>query len=168
LDVGLWLAVACIERLLEKHDRVILNWLRGNHDSEKAMTVPLALKMGFRAEPRAELDFIPGKFFVHRHGRVMLFATHGDALRPNEAALFAATQYPKIWGETTKRYAKFGHVHHKATGGTAGSMVWESFETLAAKDAWHAGEGYQADRSMTAITYHNVTGEWSRNRVSVA
>ena len=168
LSVGLKLVVACMERLLQKHDRVILNWLTGNHDSEKALMVPLALKQGFRDEPRVQIDFNPSKFFVHRHGHVMLFATHGDALKPEEAALFAATQYPQIWGETTKRYAKFGHVHHKAQAGTAGSMVWESFETLAAKDAWHAGHGYQADRSMTAITYHAATGEWSRTRVSVA
>ena len=168
LDVGLRLSIACIERLLQKHDRVILNWLTGNHDSEKALMVPLALKQGFRNEPRAQIDFNPSKFFVYRHGRVMLFATHGDELRPERAALFAATQYPQIWGETTKRYAKFGHVHHRAQAGTAGSMVWEWFETLAAKDAWHAGHGYQADRSMTAITYHDVTGEWSRTRVSVA
>jgi hypothetical protein len=168
LQVGLRLSVACIEKLLTKHERVIINWLRGNHDSEIAMAAALAIWAWFRNEPRVEINFNPSKFFIHRHGRTMLFSTHGDALKPAKVVEFVASQYPQIWGETTKRYAKFGHVHHAARGGTVGNMVWESFETLAPKDAWHAGEGYQADRSMTAITYHNVTGEWSRNRVSVA
>ena len=168
LQVGLVLAVSCIERLLAKHKRVIICWLRGNHDPEVALGAALGIWASFRDEPRVQIDFNPSKFFTHQHGKTMLFATHGDALKPEKAALFAATEYPKIWGNTTKRYAKFGHVHHRAQAGTAGSMVWESFETLAAKDAWHAAHGYQADRSMTAITYHNVTGEWSRNRVSVA
>src|SRR6185312_8497649 len=168
LQVGLKLAVACLERLLAKHERVIVCWLRGNHDPEIAMSAALALWAWFRNEPRVEISFNPSKFFVRQFGKTMLFATHGDALKPEKAALFAACEYPEIWGDTTKRYAKFGHVHHSAKGGTAGSMIWERFESLAAKDAWHAGEGYQADRSMTAITYHRQTGEWSRNRVSVA
>ena len=168
LQIGLRLSVRCIEMMLLKHHRVIINWLLGNHDRETARAAALALWAWFRNEPRVEINFNPSRYFVYQHGKTMLFATHGDALRPEKAALFAATEYPKIWGATTKRYAKFGHVHHKATGGTAGSMVWESFETLAPKDAWHAAHGYQSDRSMTAITYHNVTGEWSRNRVSVA
>ena len=168
LQVGMTLAEACIDRLLAKHSKVIVCWLIGNHDPNVAMGAALGLWMKFRNEPRVEINFNPSKFFIHQFGKVMLFATHGDMMKPRDAALFAATEWPKLWGDTTKRYAKFGHVHHSAKGGTAGSMVWESFETLAAKDAWHAGHGYQSDRSMTAITYHNVTGEWSRNRVSVA
>ena len=168
LMVGVKLVIACIDRLLEKHQKVIVAWLYGNHDENAAMGILVALVLKFENNPRVEIRFNPSKFFAHQHGKTMLFATHGDTVTPKDAVEFVASQYPEMWGDTRKRYAKFGHVHHSAKGGTAGRLVWESFETLAAKDAWHAAHGYQSDRSMTAITYHNATGEWSRNRVSVA
>ena len=168
LMVGMKLAIACIDRLLAKHQKVIVAWLYGNHDENASIGVLAALTFKFENNPRVEIRLNTSKFFAHRHGKTMLFATHGDTLKPQSAVEFVASQYPEMWGDTRKRYAKFGHVHHSAKGGTAGKLIWESFETLAAKDAWHAAHGYQSDRSMTAITYHDVTGEWSRNRVSVA
>src|SRR6185312_14137303 len=92
LQVGLRLAVACLERLLAKHERVIVCWLRGNHDPEISMCASLALWAWFRDEPRIEISFNPSKFFVRQFGRTMLFATHGDALKPEKAALFAACE----------------------------------------------------------------------------
>ncbi len=127
----------------------------------------LSLQAWFRDEPRVEIEFNPSKFFVHKHGKTLLAATHGDMVKPTEMVGFVAGKWPDLWGASRKRYAHFGHVHHSARGGEANGLTWESFQTLAAKDAWHAGEGYLSDRSMTAITYHDVTGEFSRNRVSV-
>jgi Calcineurin-like phosphoesterase len=167
LQVGLRLAVSCIDMLLAKHARVIVAWLRGNHDPEVSLAMLIALQAWFRDEPRVEIEFNPSKFFVHKHGKTLLTATHGDMVKPNEMAGFVAGKWPDLWGASRKRYAHLGHVHHSAKGGEANGLTWESFQTLAAKDAWHAGEGYLSDRSMTAITYHDVTGEFSRNRVSV-
>lgn len=167
LEVGIRLAVSCVLKLLRKHDRVVVAWLRGNHDPEVALAAMLALKAWFRDEPRVVLEFNPSKFFAFEFGRVALFATHGDTVKPQELVGFLAAKFPEMWGRTTKRYCDLGHVHHSAKGGEAHGLVWESFQTLAAKDAWHAGEGYLSDRSMTAITYHRVSGEHSRNRVSV-
>ena len=42
----------------------------------------------------------------------------------------------------------------------------ESFNTLAAKDAWHAGEGYQSPRNMVSITLHKARGEVDRFTVA--
>lgn len=167
LQVGLRLAVSCIDMLLAKHERVIIAWLRGNHDPEVSLAMLIALQAWFRDEPRIEIEFNPSKFFVHKHGKTLLTATHGDTVKPIEMIGFVAGKWPELWGSTKKRYAHFGHIHHSAKGGEANGLTWESFQTLAAKDAWHAGEGYLSDRSMTAITYHDVTGEFSRNRVSV-
>src|SRR6185312_1700395 len=168
LQVGIRLAVGCILKLLNKHERVVVAWLRGNHDPEVALGALLALQAWFKDEPRVSLEFNPSKFFAHEFGAVALFATHGDTIKPGpELVGFLASKFPKLWGVTTKRYCALGHVHHSARGGEANGLTWESFQTLAAKDAWHAGEGYLSDRSMTAITYHRAFGEHSRNRVSV-
>lgn len=165
--IGMHLATACIEMLLRKHERVVVWWLAGNHDENVAIALMLGLKSWFKDESRVEIDFNPSKFRSMAHGRTMLVATHGDQLKPKDIAEFSAAKWPEMWGATRHRYAAFGHVHHSAKGGEPRGMVWESFQTLAAKDAWHSGEGYQSGRSMTAITYHQAAGEFSRNRVSV-
>jgi hypothetical protein len=167
LQVGIKLAVACIEMLLAKHKQVVVWWLLGNHDPEVALSAMLALWAWFRDEPRIEIEFNPSKFCVLQHGETMLAATHGDTLRPAQAAGFAAAKWPKIWGSTTSRYMQFGHVHHSSKQDPTGGLTWETFESLAGKDDWHAAHGFLGKRSMTAITYHDKTGEFSRNRVSV-
>jgi hypothetical protein len=43
----------------------------------------------------------------------------------------------------------------------------ETFRTLAAKDAWHAGKGYRSGRDMYAITHHINHGEIMRTRCDI-
>jgi len=167
LRVGVALTIACIDMALEKHARVIYRALSGNHDPHTSLALTVALSMFYNSNPRVEIDCDPSKHFVHRHGETLIFASHGDALRPERVAGFVASRWPKLWGATTHRVAMFGHVHHSAKGGEADGMTWETFQTLSAKDAWHAGQGYSSGRSMSAITYHSASGELLRNRVSV-
>src|SRR6185312_14671819 len=70
LQVGIRLAVGCILKLLTKHDKVIVAWLRGNHDPEVALGALLALQAWFKDEPRVTLDFNPSKFFAYEFGAV--------------------------------------------------------------------------------------------------
>jgi hypothetical protein len=123
--------------------------------------------MFFDGNPRVEIDDDPSKFFCHQFGRTLITATHGDMLKPARMPGYVASRWPDEWGATRHRYAYFGHVHHSSRGGEEDGLIWETFQTLAAKDAWHAGEGYQSGRSMTAITHHKETGELTRNRVTV-
>ena len=46
-------------------------------------------------------------------------------------------------------------------------LTWESFRTLAAKDAWAAGRGYRAGRDMLCIVHHREHGEIERHRVDI-
>jgi hypothetical protein len=46
--------------------------------------------------------------------------------------------------------------------------VVEYFRTLAARDAWHAGQGYRAGRDMRLIVMHKDYGEVERHRCDVA
>lgn len=167
LRVGVALTIACVDMALEKHKRVIYRALAGNHDPHTSLALAVSLSMFYHANPRVEIDCDPSKFFMFQHGETLISATHGDMLKPDGAAGFVASRWPKIWGATTHRYMHFGHVHHKATGGNPSGLKWESFETLTGKDSWHAGMGYQSGRSMTAITYHDKSGELLRNVVSV-
>lgn len=168
VQMGYELILECIELALQKHDFVEYRKLPGNHDDETSLMLAVAVAAFFRNHERVTVDTSPSRFFVHRHGKCMIAATHGDMLRMGDMAGFAAAQWPKEWGETTWRYGYTGHVHNERalSTSTARGMRLESFNTLAAKDAWHAGEGYQSPRNMVSITLHKARGEVDRFTVA--
>lgn len=166
LQVGVELTVACIELALQKHEHVIYRKLPGNHDDETSLMLAIALAAWFRNDPRVTVDTDPSRFFMHTHGKVMIAATHGDMLKMGDMAGFMAANWPKEWGMTEFRYAYTGHVHHDRVK-SGGGVRAESFNTLAAKDAWHAASGYVSSRSAVSITMHKDMGEIDRLTVNL-
>jgi hypothetical protein len=77
-----------------------------------------------------------------------------------------AADEPEKWGETKHRYWYVGHVHHQDVKEYRGGVV-EYFRTLAARDAWHAGQGYRAGRDMRLIVHHREFGEIERHRADI-
>ena len=69
-------------------------------------------------------------------------------------------------GATKFRYAMTGHIHHKSAIETGGVIV-ESFQSPAARDAWHTAAGFRSGRSMSAITLHKDKGEIARQKVNI-
>lgn len=166
LQVGYELVVECIELALQKHQRVIYRKLPGNHDEETSKLLAVAIAAHFRNEPRVTVDTNPTRFFVHRFGKVMIAATHGDMLKMGELSGYMAANWPREWGETEFRYALTGHVHHDRAK-VYGGVKAESFNTLTAKDAWHAGMGFSSPRTAVSITMHRDFGEIDRLTVSL-
>ncbi|WP_137389137.1 metallophosphoesterase [Rhodoligotrophos defluvii] len=166
LQVGVELMIECIELALQKHAKVIVRCLPGNHDPHTALTLSVALAAFFHNNERVHVDRDPSKFFWWRFGKVFIGATHGDMVKPDEMPGVMASFMPKDWGESVYRYAYFGHVHHKSKGGgEKHGVVWETFQSLSAKDAWHRASGYASGRSMVAITHHRDKGEVFRHTV---
>lgn len=167
LQVGVKLMITCIELALQKYQEVIVRCLPGNHDPHTAIALTAALAAFFSRDTRVTVDCDPSRFFWWRFGSVFIGASHGDMVKPDQMPGVMASQQPKVWGETRHRYAYFGHVHHKSKGGgEQNGVVWETFQTLAAKDAWHAASGYTSGRSMVAITHHRDKGEIMRHTVA--
>jgi hypothetical protein len=143
---------------------VIVRCLPGNHDPHTALALSVALAQFFHASKRVEIDCSPGPFFQWRFGDVFLCANHGDRIKPSDMPGIMAARWPADWGNTKHRYAYFGHVHHKSVGGGENhGVIWETFQCLAPRDAWHSAEGYTAGRSMVAITLHRKHGEKHRH-----
>jgi hypothetical protein len=166
LRIGYELVVDAIELALQKHERVIYRKLPGNHDDETSLMLAISIAAHFRNEPRVEVDTDPSRFFVHRFGKVLIGATHGDMLKMADFGGFMATNWAKDWGATEFRYGFTGHIHHDRARVANGVKV-ESFNTLAAKDAWHAGMGFTSPRTAVAITLHRDHGETDRLTVSL-
>jgi hypothetical protein len=165
-QVGLRATIYCIRRLLEKHQKVIFRINRGNHDGHSAYGLALMMSCYFHDEPRVEIDLSPATAWYYRFGKVLIGSTHGDTMKGADLVAIMAADRPKEWGETAHRHWYVGHVHHQDIKEYRGGIV-EYFRTLAARDAWHAGQGYRAGRDMRLIVMHKEHGEIERHRCDV-
>lgn len=168
IQLGFELVIQCIELALQKHDFVEYRKTPGNHDDETSLMLAVAVAAHFRTNDRVLVDTSPSRFYMRQHGACMIAATHGDMLKMGDMAGFVAANWPEAWGKTRFRYGYTGHIHNEKTlaVNTLRGLRAESFNTLAAKDAWHAGEGYQSPRNMVSITLHKERGEVDRFTVA--
>lgn len=167
VQVGLRALIHCIRRLLEHHARVIYEGLPGNHDPNASYLLSLCLAQAFHDEPRVTVTLSPSLYRYHRFGKVLIGCHHGHGAKANDLPLLMAADRAKDWGETEHRYWYCGHIHHKSQKESPGVIV-ETFRTLAAKDAWHAGKGYRSGRDMQCIVHHKEFGEVERHTCSIA
>jgi UDP-2,3-diacylglucosamine pyrophosphatase LpxH len=167
LQVGIKTFRHAVLRLLERHERVIVRFVAGNHDPEAVWALAMTIAAYFESEPRVEVDLSPSKFWFYRFGRVLIGATHGDTCKPEALMGVMASDRSEDWGKTKHRFWYCGHVHHSSIKEFPGVTV-ETFRTLAAKDAYAASHGYRAGRDMRLIVHHLEHGEIERHRCDVA
>jgi hypothetical protein len=166
LQVGLRAMIYCLHRLLEKHEHVIFRINKGNHDSHSSFALALMLSCYFDKEPRITVDLSPAIMWYYDFGNVLIGSTHGDTIKGRDILSIMASDVPKKWGNSTHRYCYIGHVHHHDAKEYQGGIV-EYFRTLAARDAWHQGQGYRAGRDMRLIVLHKQHGEIERHTCDI-
>jgi hypothetical protein len=165
-QIGLRAMLYCIQRLLEKHEKVIFRINRGNHDKHASYALALMISCYFHNEPRVEVDLSPNAVWYYQFGKVLIGSTHGDTIKGPMMMGVMAADRPAMWGETVHRAWLVGHVHHVDLKEYPGGTV-EYFRTLAAGDAWHTGQGYRSGRDMRLIVMHKDHGEIERHRCDV-
>lgn len=165
-QIGLKAMLHCIKRMLEKHQKVIFRINKGNHDGHSSYALALMVSCYFDNEPRVQVDLSPAVTWYYQFGEVLIGSTHGDTIKGVDMLGVMAADQPKQWGESNHRYWYVGHVHHQDTKEYRGGIV-EYFRTLAARDAWHQGQGYRAGRDMCLIVHHKKHGEIERHRVDI-
>ena len=162
-QAGLRSMIHCILRMLEAHSSVIVKINKGNHDGHSSYALSLMLSCYFHNEPRVKVDLSPAVCWYYQFGKVFIGSTHGDTIKGKDMGAVMAADKPKAWGETLFRYWYVGHVHHKDVKEYPGVIV-EYTRTMAARDAWHQGQGYRAGRDMQLIVHHREYGETERHR----
>ena len=126
----------------------------------------LAFAMFYEGNSRVVVDDDPSEFWFYEHGVVMLAANHGHRVKPEQMPGVMAAYQPAMWGRTKCRQAFSGHIHHTRAGEENGAR-WETFRTIAARDAYSHQHGYSAGRELVALTYHNERGLRSRQVVEI-
>jgi len=153
-----------VNHALERHARVIVRILPGNHDKTAYVAILFALAERYRNEPRVEVQKDPSEFYTHQFGTVMLAAHHGDKAKAARMVLYMADAFPDMWGATRHRFLWTGHLHHHKSE-DIGGVQWEQLRALTAKDAYAASHAYSARAQLQAVTYHREHGEVGRVKV---
>jgi len=164
---GVQLLRRSIDYALQKHSRVIVKNLKGNHDPESAAWLNIALGLFYSNEPRVEINLDDGNndIWLHLFGVNYIGATHGHTMKPERMAMVMADDNPEYWGKSKYRWMIFGHIHHE-TVKEVGSVRCESFRQPVPKDAYAHSHGYRAGNSMSAVTLHKTDGEIGRHKIN--
>lgn len=147
-----------IDLALTRHQKVYVVMAEGNHDMASSVWLRLMFAAIYENEPRLQVIDSELPYYVHQHGQTMLAFHHGHLKKNDQLPLLFASQYPVMWGATTKRYAHCGHRHHEEIKEHSGMKVIQH-STLAARDAYAARGGWMSERQCTAYTYHAMHGQ---------
>lgn len=166
LKLGCMIMVDMIHLALKKYPEVEVINAIGNHDDHSSVMLAAFLDAYFTKEPRVTIQPTVSKFNYVKFGKCLIGVTHGDTVKHADLGELMATDKAEDWGATEHRMWFVGHIHHSRKTELRGCTV-ESFRTLAAKDAWHAGKGYRSGRDITAIVLHKEFGEVARYRCDI-
>lgn len=142
-----------VEMALQKHKKVIVRNVRGNHDEELSMAIRYQMHAWWRNEKRVTIEMHPSEFWYYQFGRVMLMATHGHTCKPADMISIMSARQPVMWGQTYCRRALHGHFHSRSTIPCRGGKVY-GVENMSPNDAWHDGKGYTSELECTLIEFH--------------
>jgi hypothetical protein len=154
-----------VDFALERHEKVVVLLAEGNHDMASSIWLRAMFAALYENEPRVQVIDSALPYYVYQHGETMLAFHHGHLKRNDDLPLLFASQFPKVWGATSKRYCSTGHRHHVEEKEHSGMTVIQH-PTLAARDAYAARGGWLSERSATAISYHSKYGQVARNTVT--
>jgi hypothetical protein len=154
-----------IDSALTKHENVhVINSI-GNHDDQTSLMLPLILEPYYANEPRVTIETAPRFYHYYEFGKTLLGFYHGHRVKASGLPELMVADNREAVGRTEFGHWLTGHIHHESVKEFKTCTV-ESFRTLAAKDAWHAGSGYRSLRDIQSITYHKEYGEVGRDRIS--
>lgn len=167
IDVAVATLRQCIESALSKHKNVHVVNVVGNHDETGALWLARLIATVYEREPRVTVDVNPSVFNYFRFGQVLIGMHHGHTCKAEKLPGVMAADRAKDWGDCKHRYWWQGHIHHESKKEFPGCSV-ESFNTLAAKDAYANNGGWRSARTMQAVVFHREHGEVARSRVNAA
>ena len=166
LKTGLKLIINIIEKLLEKHDKIIIRNAIGNHDPHTTFFLNEYIKAWFCSTDRIEIKDENKTFWFYKFGKNLIGITHGDTCKLNDLPEIMASDAAEFWSDTEFRYWYIGHVHHQQVKEFRTCII-ESFGTLASKDAWHYSSGYRSQRQIKFKVLHKDYGEIQEGTINM-
>lgn len=152
----------CIDKMLEKHKKVIVANASGNHDPDASIWVNEITRAYYSNNKRVEVLGNARKFLHFKFGSCLVVITHGDQINQNRLYEAVTRDFRQEMAGCDHVYVITGHIHHKVQQ-EIGGILFESMNTLAPSDAWHAASGYGGRREMQSIIFDKKAGVKHRN-----
>lgn len=152
----------CVALMLRKHQEVWIVNACGNHDPDAAKWLSKILQAYYHNEPRIKVLDNRSGFIYWTWGRVLIGTHHGDRITRQRLYEAMTRDMRQEWGMARWVYFWTGHVHHKHAE-EIGGCLFESFNSMTARDGWHSWMGYGANRETQQITIHQDLGIVGRN-----
>lgn len=154
VDVAVETISHTIDMLAQKHARVSIVVIRGNHCEESHLILKLALKQRYRNVDRIDFPVIQGadksEIFWMKHGKNLIASHHGDRARPEKLAMIIADKCG-FWDQcTASRVILTGHLHHTKALDLVGATHY-TLRAFAPPDSY--GANYGGTRGLQAMTF---------------
>lgn len=147
-----------ILRLLETHQTVEVQMVKGNHDQSAYIGVMVALAAHFADEPRVFINVSDDEFRVIQWGLCALFPHHGDTLKWVALKNVWTDQFPDEWAQAKSfRLISTGHLHHEKSHDLGGCMG-RQFGTLHRPNGWAKGRGLFSYGMLAGLRVHKTRG----------
>lgn len=153
VDVAIEAICNTIELLAQRHAKVSVVVIRGNHCESSHLFLKIALKQRYRDSERIQFPVIPGadksEIFWIQHGQTMIAAHHGDKMKPEKLAMIVADQCG-FWSNTKHRAILTGHLHHTRVMDMPG-VTHYTLRAFAPADQY--GSNFGGVRGLQAMTF---------------
>jgi predicted phosphodiesterase len=158
IDVAIEAISGAIELVAQKHARVKVVVLRGNHDETSHIVLKAALKQRYRETPHISFPVLHGwdksEIFWLAFGDTLVVAHHGDKMKPERLAMIAADKCPD-WSGKTCRVILTGHIHTFKVLDLPG-VTHYSLRAFCPPDAY--GANFGGVRGLAAMTFDKQDG----------
>jgi hypothetical protein len=134
-----------IDGLAQRHSKVTVRVLRGNHDPHSYLALHFALvaRYGNMIAP-AQRDL-----YWYRHGASLIAAHHGDKGTAQRLCMVLADSCPE-WSGTRDRHVLTGHIHHDSIKDFPG-VKWWSLRAFCPPDEY--GSSFGGKRALQALVF---------------
>jgi hypothetical protein len=168
VEIGVKLMRKLIDNCLMTHDYVELVICEGNHDQASAMWLKIMMMALYEQEARLKIADSDTPFYAIPFGDTFLGYHHGHikGLKDTkDLALYFATEFRSLFGQTKHTFLKTGHLHHVHEKEEHGILIQQQ-PTLASKDHHSHQHGYRSVEAASCTTYSKLSGEVATNRVT--
>lgn len=153
IDSAIEMVCHSIEYLCERHAKVEVVTIRGNHDEASHVALKCALKQRYRLSDQISFPTVAGmeqsEVFWTRHGKSLVAIHHGDKAPPQRLCMIIADKCAE-WSNTTDRHVLTGHKHTLHVQDFPG-VTHHTLRAFAPPDAY--GSMFGGRRSLTAMVF---------------
>lgn len=151
-----------IRILLERHAKVVVICVEGNHDLSSTPWVREILRDHFESEPRVEVLDQDLPYQAVEFGATMIGVTHGHKRRKETLGQLFAAMFRAMFGRTKTLVIHTGHLHSGDEKDFPGGRVIQH-RTATAPDSHALRGGWLSEREMAAFHYHRRYGPQGRH-----